>query len=351
MPAGLRIRLTELESQKLRELSQNAFVPERTRKRAEVLCLNARGWTVGQIADWLKWAPNTVRRTLTTWVIKGEDGLWDAPRSGRKKTWEEADIEYLECRCERDERTYNSKQLSVLLKNERQVELTPARIRKILKKKGFIWKRTKTIQRVHPDPKQKQVKKADLEILRSCAARGEIRLKYLDESGFSLWSPASYSYIRVGEQKKIRQSKKRGKRLNVLGIYEAGQSFNYAAALGSIKKESLIKILDKEALEAAEVGRQMGAETVIVLDNYSLHKSHQVRAKEKEWSAQGLYLFFLPTYSPELNLIEGEWHQIKSHEIAGRMFEDEYELVQAVKESLRARSEKAGLRLQHFRLT
>ena len=71
-------------------------------------------------------------------MIKGEDGLWDAPRSGRKKIWEEADIEYLEYRCERDERTYNSKQLSVLLKKERQVELTPARIRKILKKRGAM---------------------------------------------------------------------------------------------------------------------------------------------------------------------------------------------------------------------
>jgi transposase len=113
----------------------------------------------------------------------------------------------------------------------------------------------------------------------------------------------------------------------------------------------LVKILDKEAEEAAQIRRQTGAETVMVLDNYSLHKSHLVRGKEKEWEAQGLYLFFLPPDSSELNLIEGEWHQIKSHEISGRMFEDEYELVQAVKESLRARSEKAGLRLQHFRLT
>ena len=101
MPARLRISLTELEAKKLRELSSNPQVPERTRKRASVLCLNARGLTVDQIADWIEWVPNTVRKTLTTWVIKGEDGLWDAPLRGRKKTWEEADIEYLEYRCER----------------------------------------------------------------------------------------------------------------------------------------------------------------------------------------------------------------------------------------------------------
>ena len=61
--------------------------------------------------------------------------------------------------------------------------------------------------------------------------------------------------------------------------------------------------------------------SVIVLDNYSVHKSPIVRAKEKEWRVQRLYLFFLPTYSAELNRIEGEWHQIKTHEISGRMFD------------------------------
>lgn len=159
MPARLRIRLSELESQKLRELSQNAQVPKRTRKRAEVLCLNARGWTVEEIADWIKWAPNTVRKTLTTWVIKGEDGLWDAARSGRKKTWEEEDIEYLESRCEQDGRTYNSKQLSVLLKQERQVELTPARIRKIFKKKRVSMETNKNDPESPPRPQAKTSKK------------------------------------------------------------------------------------------------------------------------------------------------------------------------------------------------
>ena len=62
----------------------------------------------------------------------------------------------------------------------------------------------------------------------------------------------------------------------------------------------------------------------------------------------GLYLFFLPTYSPELNLIEGEWHQIKTHEICGQMFDDEYDLVRAVKESLKNRSSQVGYHLQQW---
>jgi len=187
-------------------------------------------------------------------------------------------------------------------------------------------------------------------MLQISAACGAIRLKYLDEAGFSLWSPASYTYIKVGEPKQIRQSKKRGKRLNILGIYSPGQNLNYALSIGSFTQDNFINILDKEAREAAQNRAKTGADTIIVLDNYSIHKSHQVRAKQREWQSLGLYLFFLPTYSPELNLIEGEWHQIKTHEISGRMFEDEYDLVQAVKESLTHRSAQVGDQLQHFKL-
>jgi len=46
MPARLKIRITELEYQKLLELRHNSKLPERTRKRAEVVCLNAKNWTV-----------------------------------------------------------------------------------------------------------------------------------------------------------------------------------------------------------------------------------------------------------------------------------------------------------------
>lgn len=349
MPARLKIRLTEQETQELREISRAPHLPKRTRERAEALCLNAQGWSVNEIADWINWAPNTVRKTIHRWLIKGYEGLSDQQRSGRKRTWEEEDIKYLESCCDNDERTYNSKQLSELLKQERKIQLSPDRIRKILKKKRK-WKRTKVSPRLQPDPQEKEVKKADLEMLHLMAACGGVCLKYLDEAGFSLWSPASYSWIKVGEQKQIPQSKKRGKRLNILGIYEPGKSFNYALSMKGFKKEMVLKILEQEAREAEKVKTEKGIDTIIVLDNYSSHKSHQIRAKEKEWQERGLYLFFLPRYSPELNQIEGEWREIKTDEIAGRMFEDEYELVRAVKEGLKKRSQQIKGQLQQFKL-
>ena len=69
-----------------------------------------------------------------------------------------------------------------------------------------------------------------------------------------------------------------------------------------------------------------GQITVVVQDNGSLHTSGVVQTKWFEWLELGLYLFFLPKYCSEMNLIESEWHQLKTHELAGQMFEDEYDL-------------------------
>ena len=113
----------------------------------------------------------------------------------------------------------------------------------------------------------------------------------------------------------------------------------------------MIKVLDKEAQKAKTARLKTGIDTVIVLDNSSSHKSHQVKSKEKEWLEMGLYLFFLPTYSPELNLIEGEWHQLKTHQISGRMFEDEYDLALAVKEGINKRSCEVGYQLQQWTIS
>ena len=50
---------------------------------------------------------------------------------------------------------------------------------------------------------------------------------------------------------------------------------------------------------------------VIVLDNGPVHHAKVVKDKLADWEAAGLYLFFLPTYSPHLNPIEILWRFCK----------------------------------------
>ena len=47
--------------------------------------------------------------------------------------------------------------------------------------------------------------------------------------------------------------------------------------------------------------------------------------------------------------LSDEWHQLKTHEIASRMFEDEYDLATAVMDGMEARSIKGGYTLECFK--
>jgi hypothetical protein len=46
-------------------------------------------------------------------------------------------------------------------------------------------------------------------MLEIAAAAGEICLKYLDESGFSLWAKTLYTWAKVGQQKKLNKQKRK----------------------------------------------------------------------------------------------------------------------------------------------
>jgi transposase len=50
--------------------------------------------------------------------------------------------------------------------------------------------------------------------------------------------------------------------------------------------------------------------TVIVTDQASLHTSDAIVDKQEEWKQRNITLFELPSYSPELNLIEILWRFI-----------------------------------------
>lgn len=77
-----------------------------------------------------------MREAIHRWQKKGLGGLWEAPGRGGKPKWQAADIAYLEECLKNEPRTYNSRQLAQKLVTERQVSLSPDRIRRVLKKKG-----------------------------------------------------------------------------------------------------------------------------------------------------------------------------------------------------------------------
>lgn len=213
----------------------------------------------------------------------------------------------------------------------------------------MIWKRTRHSHHSKQDPVEKAKKLADLEMLQWAAAVGEIDLFYLDESGVSLWMPVEYSYFFVGQQKRIEQTSRRGNRISILGLWQPFVSFIYGLVVGSFDGNRYITMLDEQARQAQLQYEQTGKIRVIVQDNSPTHTSQQVKAKWAAWETCGLYLFFLPKYCSELNLIETEWHQLKTHHLRGHMFEHELDLAYAVMDGIDERSQAGGYQVERFR--
>ena len=74
-----------------------------------------------------------------------------------------------------------------------------------------------------------------------------IVLKYLDESGCYCHSPTDYSYAPIGEQKRVPQTRRRGRRVNIWGVWEPQVSFDYALMLGTLTAKPYLKLMDWQA--------------------------------------------------------------------------------------------------------
>jgi transposase len=152
MPAPLRIILTPEENYTLRELRQASSVPKRTRDRAHMLCLNAQGWNAPTIAKIFDCHQHTVRATLRRWQERGLGGLWEAPGRGAKAKWQEADLQYVADCLENEPRTYSSVQLAKKFKQERLVDLSGDRLRRLLKKKVIAGNEREKVRKTSKTP-------------------------------------------------------------------------------------------------------------------------------------------------------------------------------------------------------
>ena len=131
---------------------------------------------------------------------------------------------------------------------------------------------------------------------------GLIDLLFADETGFNLVPYIPYGWQPIGEQWTIRSSRDRV--CNLLGLLSRKGHLKVWSTPKNINSTFVIECLE-------ELANNIERPTVIALDNAPWHASNQVKMKIEQWNEKGLYLFFLPVYSPHLNLIEILWRKIK----------------------------------------
>ena len=144
----------------------------------------------------------------------------------------------------------------------------------------------------------------NLQRLQQLCATGHLDLYYTDESTFSMNPCLPYGWQAKGETVGIVPH--RNRKTNVFGIFRA-DNFSFTKICDSNMKAEFIA----SAIEEFAQNLPADKPSVLVLDNAATHHSLLFRAKSASWQEKGLYLFYLPKYSPHLNLAETFWRKAK----------------------------------------
>jgi len=135
--------------------------------------------------------------------------------------------------------------------------------------------------------------------------RGEHELYYFDESGFSQSSSVPYAWSPIGKPWEVT-AYSHSRRLNVLGFLSRQGKLVHHTTTEPVTTETVIAAFDQFVSQ-----KDPDAFAVVVLDNASMHRSKAFRRKILEWMSHRVHLVYLSAYSPELNLIEILWRQMK----------------------------------------
>ena len=151
-------------------------------------------------------------------------------------------------------------------------------------------------------PKNYEEKKQELEKLKELEKQGELKLYYADASGFSLEPCVPYAWQEIRQRIEVPSFK--SKTLNLFGLWDAKNDLELYSFAGSLTSQVVIEYIDDFCNTIQE-------RTVIVIDNAPIHTSNIFKKKVLEWKSKGLEIFYLPSYSPKLNLIEHLWRFMK----------------------------------------
>lgn len=129
-----------------------------------------------------------------------------------------------------------------------------------------------------------------------------IDLYYGDESRVSMDPCVPYGWQFPGEDVFMPAAKGAG--LNCFALLSRDNDLMFETTRRRITSEFIIGQLEKLSFSLEKM-------TVVVLDNARAHTSAEVQERRPFWQARGLFLFYLPTYSPHLNIAETLWRKLK----------------------------------------
>lgn len=293
------------------------------RCRAHAILLSSQGYTVSQLQDIFHISKPTALAWVDRWEEDGQDGLEDAPRPGGPPILVGEEEELLKKLFKRFPHQPN-KVLQALREKTGKV-ISRRTLRRLARKLRLRWKRLRRTNKKPPDHNRKfRIAQEEIDELRSIP---NLTVAYLDEAGFSLQGVVPYGWQPIGERSDVWLGTERGS-VQVLGIEEEdGATYGYLHK-GPVYGKTVAEVLE-------DYSQRISGPTVIVLDNASVHTCGLVQEQMERWNERGLFFYFLPPQSPELNDIERLWKRLKYQDLPLDAWESLKSLVSRLKDTFR----------------
>lgn len=156
--------------------------------------------------------------------------------------------------------------------------------------------------------------------------QGNIDLFYGDESRVCLMRCVPYAWQWSDEQ--VGMPSTQGGGVNCFALLARDNRCD-----AYLTQEKITGSWISERLDAFSLG--LSRLTVVVLDNATAHKK-AVKERGAIWQERGLFVWFLPPYSPHLNLVEMLWKKLKYEWLGASDYKDAETLHLAVWQALAA---------------
>ena len=301
----------------------------KVRQRAQCILLSYQGYTTKELAHIFKVDRITIYNWFNDWESRQFSGLYDRKRTGRHPVLNDDQKELVRAWVKMFPKNLNT--IRALIQEKFDLEVSKQTMKRILKSFQFSWRRIRKRVKGQPDPAIYQERKEALATLINEDKEGIIDLRYFDESGFCLVPYVPYAWQENGETIAIESTP--STRLNVLGFMNKRDELEAYCFEGTVDSAVVIGCFDAFCTT-------LYMPTVVVIDNASIHTSEEFQESIAKWERKGLSIFYLPEYSPELNLIEILWRFMKYEWIEFWAYTSFLHLVQYVEGVIRNFGEK-----------
>ncbi len=147
-----------------------------------------------------------------------------------------------------------------------------------------------------------RLKKEVLGRFEQLSSEGWLDLYYGDEAGVNLEPNVPYGWQFADEE--VSMPSEKGKGINCFGLFTRDNQSWVAVSEATINGAFVVEQLDRFSFSLRKL-------TIVVLDNARIHQGNRMRERIEAWQRRGLYIFYLPTYSPHLNIAETVWRRVE----------------------------------------